>query len=393
MPQESWTTTEAPKKKRPMGLKARAAKKKQKNDQVANGTTTEVGISDFDEANMATIMLKGTTGENGEATEIDELEGIFDSAMGELGGAADGESTTERAVTLLRGTIHECDRILRIHHHHHEGEQADKTPLEPRFYYIYGTALYSITELSEEPSADRKEYLELAYERLGQARAAMLGTEPFAWRVHVGMAKAALELLVEGQTRNEDCSDDGPLESLDCALAALEHDPDTSTHAESLATVDLVLSLADSRSLPPALNSRLVAWGETKLRAMLKGAKESDSDARYLLARALWHQASELLDAEEGEDDEEIPEKQKIVELLSKASELLEDGSTSDALLLRGEVILNLGNVQDDDSDQEKFYELAVDTFKRAQKVGDIPDQFVQLINDFEQDGDESDSN
>ncbi|KAJ1793072.1 hypothetical protein LPJ59_004762, partial [Coemansia sp. RSA 2399] len=162
MPQESpqsaaAAAAAATKKKRPMGLKARAANKKQKNE-----TSEPAGINDFDEANMATIMLKNTTGENGEATEVDELEGIFDSAMGEL-----GADSTERALTLLRGTIHECDRILRLHHH-----DANEVPLEPKFYYIYGTALYSITELAEEvdeATKERKEYLELALERLDQA--------------------------------------------------------------------------------------------------------------------------------------------------------------------------------------------------------------------------------
>ncbi|KAJ1883846.1 hypothetical protein LPJ81_007194, partial [Coemansia sp. IMI 209127] len=319
-----------------MGLKARAANKKQKNE-----TSEPAGINDFDEANMATIMLKNTTGENGEATEVDELEGIFDSAMGEL-----GADSTERALTLLRGTIHECDRILRLHHH-----DANEVPLEPKFYYIYGTALYSITELAEEvdeATKERKEYLELALERLDQACGAITGAEPFAWRVHLGMAKASLELLAF----NGDDSLDAPLQSLDSALAAMEHDPTTQTDTESLAIVDLVLSFADSRRFPPPLNARLVAWGETKLRAILKDSQEAD--ARYLLARALWLQASELLEAQEDEDEDEeeeeeddgegIAERLKIKDLLSKANELLEDGASSDALLLRGEVILNLGN-------------------------------------------------
>ncbi|KAJ2866104.1 hypothetical protein GGI22_001359 [Coemansia erecta] len=380
MPQESplpAAAAAAAKKKRPMGLKARAANKKQKNN---TETSEPTGINDFDEASMATIMLKNTTGENGEATEVDELEGIFDNAMAEL-----GADSTERALTLLRGTIHECDRILRLHHH-----DANEVPLEPKFYYIYGTALYSITKLAEEDEdiKERKEYLELALERLDQARGAITGAEPFAWRVHVGMAKAALELLAF----NGDDGLDVPLQSLDSALAAMEHDPATQTDTESLAIVDLVLSLADSRRFPPLLNAKLVAWGETKLRVILEDSQSAD--ARYLLARALWLQASELLDAqeeEEEEEDERIAEEAKIKDLLSKANELLEDGASSDALLLRGEAILNLGNVQDDDNEQEKFYGMAVDAFKRAQKLGDIPDQFVQLINDFEQDDDDDD--
>ncbi|KAJ2558455.1 hypothetical protein EV175_000785 [Coemansia sp. RSA 1933] len=381
----------APKKKRPMGLKARAANKKQKNEDITDGDTT--GINDFDEANMATIMLKNTTGANGEATEVDELEGIFDSAMSELSGG-ESDDTAERALTLLRGTIHECDRILRVHDENTK-DQKDAVPLEPRFYYIYGTALYSITELSD--TTDRKEYLELAFERLDQARAAITGSEPFAWRVHVGMAKAALELLaLLGESKQDTRCLDAPLVSLDGALVAMEHDTDTQTETETLAIVDLVLSLADSRTLTQPLNSRLVTWCETTLREMLK--TNTTADIQYLLARTLWLQASELIDMLEDDDDDDEQEsssadKERVAELLSTADELLREGATSDALLLRGEVVLNLGNVQDSESEQERLYGVAVDTFRRAQEIGDIPDQFVQLINDFEQDGSDDDQN
>ncbi|KAJ2247479.1 hypothetical protein GGI13_005025, partial [Coemansia sp. RSA 455] len=89
--------SETQKKKRPMGLKARAASsKKQKSD---GAESTEQVVNDFDEENTATIMLKNDLEED--ANEMDELEGIFDSAMEELSG---GDS--ERAITLLRGTIH-----------------------------------------------------------------------------------------------------------------------------------------------------------------------------------------------------------------------------------------------------------------------------------------------
>ncbi|KAJ2520457.1 hypothetical protein GGI11_002285, partial [Coemansia sp. RSA 2049] len=418
------------KKKRPMGLKARAAAtKKQKSTHHSNGDNNQsaadagdtssntepaatAGVNDFDEANMATIMLKG------EATEIDELEGIFESAMGEVSAAA-AEESTERAVTLLRGTIHECDRILRVHHHQHqnqsqthkEGEDAadglQPPPLQPKFYYIYGSALYSITELSDEQDGKEKEtekaeYLELALERLGQARDGMAGTEAFAWRVHMGMAKTALELMALGGGEEEGDADDEQqhnhslaeaIESLDSALEAMRHDPameeEAAAAGESLGAVDLVLSLADSRRLAPELNARFVAWGESKLRGMLENpgltATDTSSDIRYLLARALWLQASALLDAQdEGEDedeDEDNEEKddegnEKIADLLRSASKLLGDASTSEALLLRGEVLLNLGNVQDANDAQEQLYEQAIGTFKRAQQIGQIPDSF-----------------
>ncbi|KAJ2896182.1 hypothetical protein IWW38_002090, partial [Coemansia aciculifera] len=208
------TDSTAQKKKRPMGLKARAAASSKK--QKASGEElTENGaqvVNDFDDENTATIMLKN---ELEDANEMDELEGIFDSALEELGGG-----DPERAITLLRGTIHECDRILRIHDRDVEAG-AEAIEIEPRFYYIYGIALYSIADLSAAELADQRwEYLELAQHRLSQARDEMTGQEPFAWRVYEGLAKLALDLLAHEQEDMEEESD-GNDESKQKLVAAL----------------------------------------------------------------------------------------------------------------------------------------------------------------------------
>ncbi|PIA18080.1 hypothetical protein COEREDRAFT_80031 [Coemansia reversa NRRL 1564] len=367
----------APKRKRPLGLKARAAKK---SNNMADSTASTSEVKDFDEANTATIMLRGDEGD-----EIDELEGIFDSAIEAI------NSEDERALTLLRGTIHESDRILRLY------DSDGKTP-EARFYYIYGTALFNFSEILEAEEEESTMYLELALHRLTQARDQM-GDEPFAWRVYLMLAKAGLELAAESNAEVDRV--EMALQVLDRALQTLEkqqnNEPPTeetpSVRIEALAAADMVLSLADSQRLPETSSVRLVQWGEASARK--QHTNQADSESSLVIARALWLRASALVVDDE---EDEVKEKELYTKLLTEAQSLLEkDGKekpSSDALLLLGEVQLNLGNVQQDEDRQEELYKQAVATFRQVQSRGELPDQFAQFIDDFENQSDsDEDSN
>ncbi|KAJ2652525.1 hypothetical protein IWW40_001011 [Coemansia sp. RSA 1250] len=344
----------APKRKRPLGLKARSAKK-------ANTQVSEQGaqqVNDFDDENTATVMLRGE-----DANEIDELEGIFDSALEAL-----SEDQDEKAITLLRGTIHESDRLLRL-------SDTENTQLEPRFYFIYGSALYGLAELSPEID-DKDMYLELAQHRLEQARETM-GEEPFAWRVYLGLAKVHMEIAAEADSENSACTGvQQALEYLNQTISALKKAQIGETlNSEMLAAIDLVLSLADSQRLPDSAAAKLVGWGESNARLLV----ETTDDAKYLLARALWLRASALID-----DSDEISDKKEFSRLLTEATGLLGKTESCEGLLLLGEIEINLGNVQDDESDMEDMYKQAVATFRRAQAKGEVPEQFIQFIDDFE---------
>ncbi|KAJ1945895.1 hypothetical protein FBU59_002177 [Linderina macrospora] len=342
-------------KKRPMGLKARAAKKQKTEEVSANGAQV---VNDFDDEKTATIMLKNEGA--GETNELDELEGIFD-------GALEAIEDPERAVVLLRGTIHECDRMLRVH----DEESTDETPdLDPKFYYIYGSALFSISELAE--PEDKRQFLELAKLRLEQVE--VKGDEEFAWRVYSGLAKVALELSASDE--EEEPKVDGALENF---AKALELAGEEIKEQESLATVDLVLSLADSHRLSNEDSLKLIQWGETTL----KGLPQDAAAVKQGQARVNWLRASELLEQQD-EETGEVPEREAAVVLLTKAQNLLE-GAEGDALLLLGEVQLNLGNVMEEEEAQEEMYKKAVETFKKAQQNGDLPEQFAQFIEDFEE--------
>ncbi|KAJ1933011.1 hypothetical protein EC988_009262 [Linderina pennispora] len=253
--------------------------------------------------------------------------------------------------------------MLRVHH---ETAQADTPDLDPKFYMIYGSALFSISELAE--SDDKPQFLELAHQRLSQAKERMGGRE-FAWRVHSGLAKVALELS-EGESRVDEA-----LGEFDRALELVDQQI---KQQEAVATADLVLALADSRRLSDDDSTKLIRWAEDTLQGL-----ELDAAVKLALARASWLRASELLEQQD-EETGEVPERERAVELLTKAQDLLE-GQEGDALLLLGEVQLNLGNVQEEEDAQEEMYEKAVTTFKKARENGDLPEQFAQFIEDFEE--------
>ncbi|KAJ2745277.1 hypothetical protein GGI20_002300 [Coemansia sp. BCRC 34301] len=379
------------KKKRPMGLKARAAASSKK--QKAGGEElTENGaqvVNDFDDENTATIMLKNDLED---ANEMDELEGIFDSALEELSG---GDS--ERAVTLLRGTIHECDRILRVHDRDVEAG-VEAVEIEPRFYYIYGTALYSMSDLcATELAEQRWGYLELARHRLEQAKEAMAGQEPFAWRVYENLAKLALDLLAHEQEGKEEDDDEvsepklaAALSDLDSALDALVATNDAQqARLGALAMVELAQGLADSWQLGKAGSVALMDWSEAKL-TTLTISDEDKAEVCYLRARSRWIRAGVFL-SQQDEETGEVPEKDTFQQLLVEANELLAGAESREAVLLRGEVQLNLGNVHEGDK-QERLYKLAVEDFKSVQAYGELPEELAQFIEDFENEEDDDDS-
>ncbi|KAJ2783083.1 hypothetical protein H4R18_001904 [Coemansia javaensis] len=357
------TGEEAGKRKRPMGLKARAAKK----------TSAGPAVRDFEDS-TATVVLQGDEGSN----ELDELEGIFDSAI------ASADEDPERALALLRGTIHESDRMLRARDAAAAADD-DQPPLEARFYLVYGSALFALAELDEAAEGDRPALLEAARERLEQARALCEDRDrPLLWRVHLALAKAELEILAVDEAAAV------PLPSLDRAMQSLEAASSSEgplpQREEPLAVVDLVLSLADSQRVGPRVAAELAAWGADQARR-LPGA-----EARHMLGRALWVRASALTDKAEAEEEEEDDDNEDettttepVRTLLAEAAELLADAEDSDTLLLRGEVEINLGNALDGDADaQERAYAAAVATFRRVQAMGALPEQFAEYIDAFE---------
>jgi hypothetical protein len=157
---------------------------------------------------------------------------------------------------LLRGTIHESDRILR----NHESEE----PLPALFYFTYGAALYELGRLTEEEEFEP--YLEASEERLNEGLA--LKDDALNNKIHLALAKIwlakAASAVSEGDQNIPELSKKA-LETLNKVIA------------ESEVPIKTIIELADivqnHGDLYESLESRnkFRMWAENALEKVLKG--------------------------------------------------------------------------------------------------------------------------
>ncbi|KAJ1978731.1 hypothetical protein H4R34_003094 [Dimargaris verticillata] len=140
-------------KQRPSGLKRahRAAPAEGTQPKLAKhapaNTLTSAAHEDSEE--QMSIALNDPE----DADEVGDLMQIYETAFDTV------KTDSDRAVTLFRGVVHESDRLLRV------WSETDK-PLPPQFHWIYGMALFFLSELNEDD--DSLAFLELAAERFGR---------------------------------------------------------------------------------------------------------------------------------------------------------------------------------------------------------------------------------
>ncbi|CAO3608350.1 unnamed protein product [Cunninghamella blakesleeana] len=130
-------------KKRPRGLKSSAA-----NKDTTKKAKTEVNNNEIPE-NAQTVVIDRVVEEG---DEVGEAAALFEDAVSKI------EKNPTEALALLRGTIHESDRILR--------NWSSEQSLPPLFYYTYGSALFELGFLNEDDEEELDSYLEAAEERL-----------------------------------------------------------------------------------------------------------------------------------------------------------------------------------------------------------------------------------
>ncbi|KAJ1969450.1 hypothetical protein IWQ62_000617 [Dispira parvispora] len=371
------------------------------------------------------------------ADDLEELRHIYDAAFATL------KTDSEHATVLFRGVIHECDRLLRL--------QAEQTPpstpgLPPAFYWIYGMALFCLSELTEDQ--DALGFLELAEEHFNHGLELIDSASP-STRAKYDEVGERLQ-LTDIQSRL----------TLACAKTRI-------SQARILATQDMVKSAKTRRWLMSAAvegfnklidharqqgseEMRLagIPWLIQKMELIqsyaellrdqaevddllqpgveqLKKVLSDNSDnpklwnslglSYWSLARFYLDQAEDVEDDEEKENDtkhQELLEKAKpylaqCFEALQKSEQLFADGNPELSLLLLtlGEVSINLGNCLEDGEDREEedqepeqrlcgltqteLYQRAVDSFKKARQVGGddymLPEHFEVFLQDWEQ--------
>ncbi|RKP36602.1 nuclear pore complex subunit Nro1-domain-containing protein [Dimargaris cristalligena] len=380
----------------------------------ASRTTPDSDMAAQDELSVPLQLTEGSD-------ELDELKELYDTAFDTL------KSDGDRAVTLLRGVVHESDRLLRRH-------DQDNDPLPPHFYWIYGMALFCLSELNEGEEAlgflqMAESHFERGLERLnttptttlvspttGDPTGDRLQLPSIQDRLRLAQAKAQLGQARAMATEDEPASRDSRGKLIGSATrlfaAVIQHsrqDPAGAFLAEPLliqeasllqSYVDVLTEWEEVESL----NNKMIAELEASIQD-----RGNDSDA----------------ESDNGEDSDTenerhveimqnaLPYLLKSHEGLVKARDLFEETDPELVLLLLtlGEVLINLGNcveisaadadADDDDDDNEssdepslagltqsQYYEQAVAAFNRAREIGGddymLPEQFEQFLQDWE---------
>ncbi|KAJ1922461.1 hypothetical protein IWQ60_006516 [Tieghemiomyces parasiticus] len=373
--------------------------------------------------------------DSGETDELADLKELYDKAFATL------ETDSEKAFSLFRGLVHESDRVLRLQ------AEAGETP-PPHLYWVYGMALFCMSELKEE--ADSFDFLRLASERFArgqelaqdfhdEALDARLKLSDLHERLALGHAKALIgqarvlahraaehpDIAAETLSDRESLVKDA-VENFELAVQSAQ----AAGYSQSVAEPLLIQEISLLQSYVDALAEwdEIERWNGVaidKLTAALKN-HEASPKLWFHLGYCHWSLAKYFLDQDEedGEEDEEDddekstrygeligqaqPYLRKSHGYLAKSQELYgKDNPESVFMLLTlGEVLINLGNcveaatAVDDDAEesepsvldgltQDQYYERAVAAFNQARQLGGddymLPEQFEQFLQDWEE--------
>ncbi|KAG0763894.1 hypothetical protein G6F16_002477 [Rhizopus arrhizus] len=340
-------------KKRPRGLKSSAmskANKKAKSEESAKPNEIP--------ENAQTIVIDK---EVEEGDELGETAALLESAAEKL------EVDPNEALPLLRGTIHESDRILR--------NWDSDSPLPASFYYAYGVALYELGRLTEDEEFEP--YLDAAEERLTDSQSHLeeeknteLEPKVQLALIKVWFAKAA------SQVSDEENVPELATRALDAADKVLGN-------LSSKATIELADIIQNHGALYSSLKSRdrFIVWSEKALEKILKDEPEN-AQALFGLGLCKLQTAHYWLDNMNEEEEEEktklseeeekaykaIIESKKYLELAQKEF-AKENKLTPQVLADLAEVYLNEANLVLDEEKQNEIYEQAIKVIKEAQTL------------------------
>ncbi|KAI8983131.1 nuclear pore complex subunit Nro1-domain-containing protein [Pilobolus umbonatus] len=365
-------------KKRPRGLKGSAAAKANKKIKAEeSSTTTPTEIP----ANAQTVVIDK---EVEEGDEIGETVALFESALQKL------EEDPTAALSLLRGTVHESDRILR--------NWNSETPLPSIYYLTYGSALYELGRLSDDE--DFEQYLEAAEERLNDGLS--LGnidkdllTKYNLALVKIWLAKAANDIS-ESQQEVPELS----IRALDTLNKMKDDHIPTKTKIE---LADIVLSHGDLFNDLESRN-KFINWSENTLADILKDQPcntdaLAEMGACKLVIGNYW--LDQLGDEEEDESKVALTEEEKKAydafadsrKYYKSAKEELaqNDLVTPKILTDLAESYLNEANLMVDEEEQKKMYnetaaiiKEASDLIKEKKLDFELPEGLCLFLEEFE---------
>ncbi|KAI9014474.1 negative regulator of Ofd1/Enhancer of translation termination 1 [Phycomyces nitens] len=359
-------------KKRPRGLKGSAAQK------AAKKTKTETPDSSVPE-NAQTVVL-GKVVEEGD--EVGEAAALYESAIEKMG------NSPSEARALLRGTIHESDRILR-------NWDATKTmPLE--FYFTYGSALFELGRLTEDEEFDP--YLEAAEERLEDGLShyeTLENKEESAGmmnRIKVSLAKVWLSKAASEVDQGSDVIPDLAKRALDTLeevvpLAAL-------TNATKVELASIVQNHGDLYTEWDS-RTKFTNWAEKLLEEVLEDSPEHSKALSEigLCKLSLANYWLDQVNDDEDEDEEEektkrTEEEEKAFDAFGESKKYLEKAHANLKMMDQlephhstdlAEACLNQANLMLEENERTDLYKQAISYIQEAKEVAAKSDQDYEL--------------
>ncbi|KAL0077837.1 nuclear pore complex subunit Nro1-domain-containing protein [Phycomyces blakesleeanus] len=362
-------------KKRPRGLKGSAAQK------AAKKTKTEETPESSVPENAQTVVL-GKVVEEGD--EVGEAAALYESAIEKM------ENSPSEARALLRGTIHESDRILR-------NWDATKTmPLE--FYFTYGSALFELGRLTEDEEFDP--YLEAAEERLedGLAHYETLENKDDSTAMMNCIKVSLAKVWLSKAASEVDQGSDVIPELAKRALETLEEVVPLASLSNAT-KVELASIVQNHGDLYTEWDSRtkFTNWAEKLLEEVLA---DSPSHSKALseiglcklsLANYWLDQVNEDNDDEEEEEEEKserTEEENKAFEAFGESKKYLEKAHANLKMMEQlephhstdlAEACLNQANLMLEEKERTDLYKQAIEYIREAKEVASKSDQDYEL--------------
>ncbi|KAI8379643.1 nuclear pore complex subunit Nro1-domain-containing protein [Radiomyces spectabilis] len=367
----------AAEKKRPRGLKSSAAQKAAKKTKVDE--PTELTEKDIPEGAQTVVLDKVVE----EGDEIGEAAALYESAVEKF------DKDPSAALSLLRGTVHESDRILR--------NWASEEALPLLFYLTYGSALYDLGRFTEDEEFEP--YLEAAEERLEKGLENYEALDEEAKKQNaaamnkIKVALAKIWIAKAASSVSEDLAEIPDLavralSTLDEALPACDYPANVK--------VDLAAIVQNHGDLYSGLSARdkFRLWSESLLETVVKELGLCKlSLANYWLDQVEDTEGTDpklqLTEEEQKAYDAIVASKQYF----QKAHDALEktDQLTPYVYADLAEATLNEANLVLEEEQQNTLYKQAVEYIKAAQEVAQkasleytLPEGLASFLEDWE---------
>ncbi|KAJ3094331.1 hypothetical protein HK100_006177 [Physocladia obscura] len=430
-------------KKRPGGLKKATAEKNTetpKSGERLNTATKTNETQDSLDSETITVALSVSNNSNvngdhddendeSEAKQIQQTQEMLAMALAKLAEANEVNETesidaTDEAAALLRGVVHESDRILRVHFAQQENSNSNDNGssnnfLPPAFHLAYGEALLRLALLMDTDSDAETEaengpiaFLDAAVSRF-ETGLEVANASKDIWMLNEAIARALIHkaniLIVQDPTVPSSIIDP-IISSAHTHISAILKTLGNSDLNQSLESILLLVKHADIRQqVHPEAAKRCVNIARLDIVALLK-FNDLHVPSLIALAQTYMTAANDLLDAAEStgnldDMDEDDSKNEKIdFKVVSKLLEealkyttkaqiasgsTYESGKNVTLQLLLGEIYVNKANLLDENENEDeanKFYKLAVSCFKAVETVdaAALPDAFDSFLRDWE---------